>query len=145
MNDQLSLTESSRPSGVVVDETGEFDEHGDHGAVYAGGEYDLERTVDLLAERFDRIADDVPESVSEWTLDGHRYRERVSVKWRRELENGDVETVYVFPRGPWLHEWSIGYDTDYADGGSRYGGAGYGFYSPEHALEAAVSFMRGSL
>ena len=53
MSEQPSLVESSRPDGRVVDETRALAEHHDYGAVYTDGEYDLEETLDVLADRFD--------------------------------------------------------------------------------------------
>ncbi|WP_128906226.1 hypothetical protein [Halorubrum amylolyticum] len=67
MSNQPSLVEASRPDGLVVDETGEFAEHHDHGAVYSDGEYDLEGTVDVLEERF---SDSATSLISPWSDHG---------------------------------------------------------------------------
>lgn len=148
MNKQPSLIEASRPDGRVVDETGDLDEYGDHGAVYVDGEYDLEETVDLLSERFDDVRDDLPDQVGEWSRDGFRYHRRVSAAWSRVTEDGDEEIVSLFPRGPWLHEWSLNIERHRSDsevsGASMSGFIGSGYDTPAAALRELVSHMEGS-
>lgn len=149
MSDQRSLVEASRPSGVVVDETGDLAEHHDHGAVYRDGEYSLDGTVEVLECRFNDVRDDLPNQVGEWTRDGHRYREEVSASWHVERDNGDEERLTLFPRGPWLHAWTLGITRWRAEStvsgwdmsGSVMDGSGY--ETPAAALEDAVEYMEG--
>lgn len=146
---QPSLTEASRPDGRVVDETGDLAEHHDHGAVYVDGEYSLGATIDLLADRFGPICPDLPESVGEWERDGYHYRKEVSASWRREWENGDEARLSLFPRGPHLHDWTLGITRWRADStvsgwdmsGFVMDGAGYD--TPADALGDAKEYMRG--
>lgn len=60
----------------------------------------------MLADRFDAIRLDLPELFSEWVRNGHHYHERAS--WHREWENGDEARPSLFPRGPYLYDWTLG-------------------------------------
>lgn len=150
MSDQRSLVEASRPDGLVVDETGELAEHHDHGAVYLDGEYDLDETIEVLEARFSDVRDDLPESVGDWSRDGYRRVEEVSASWRREWENGDEAKLSVFPRGPWLHEWTLGivwWRAESTVSGWDMSGTvmdGSGYDTPRAALEDAIAYMRGA-
>ncbi|WP_418283895.1 hypothetical protein [Halorubrum sp. DTA46] len=147
---QPSLTEASRPDGRVVDETGDLAEHHDHGAVYVDGEYSLNATIDVLADRFDPVRADLPELVGGWERDGHRRREEASASWRREWENGDEARLSLFPRGPHLHDWTLGITRWRADStvsgwdmsGFVMDGAGYD--TPASALDDAIAYMEGA-
>jgi len=146
MSDQPSLLEASRPAGRVIDETGELSEY-DQAAVYIDGEYHLEETLNVLAERFDEVRDDLPESVGEWSRDGYRRVEDVSASWRVVRENGDEERLSLFPRGPWLHAWTLGIVRWRAEStvsgfdmsGNVMDGSGYD--TPAAALSDAVAYM----
>jgi len=150
MSEQPSLVESSRPDGRVVDETRALAEHHDYGAVYTDGEYDLEETLDVLADRFDDVRDDLPESVDEWERNGHRRVEEVSATWRRIRENGDEEQLELFPRGPHLHDWTLGITRWRAESDvsgwdmSGWVMDGSGYDTPAAALSDAVAYMEGS-
>ncbi|OYR45279.1 hypothetical protein [Halorubrum sp. Hd13] len=150
MSNQPSLVEASRPGGLVIDETGDLAEHHDHGAAYRDGEYSLDDTVDVLEERFNDVRDDLPDQVGEWTRDGHRRREEVSASWQIVHENGDEERLSLFPRGPWLHAWTLGitrWRTESSVSGWDMSGSvmdGSGYETPAAALSDAVEYMEGS-
>jgi len=107
--------------------------------------------LNVLAERFDEVRDDLPESVGEWSRDGYRRVEDVSASWRVVRENGDEERLSLFPRGPWLHAWTLGIVQWRAEStvsgwdmsGSVMDGSGYD--TPDAALSDAVAYMEGSV
>ena len=144
MSSQSSLLKASRPPGRVVDDAGELSEHG-HAVVYVDGEYSLEETLSLLADRFDEVRDDLPESVGVWSRDGYHRHEDVSASWRRVLDNGDEERLSIFPRGPHLYEWSIKlsqwFDSSQISGVDSRGIVG-SYETPSEALSAAVDYMQ---
>jgi len=150
------LEESDDEPDEFVDEHGEHDEY-DRGGVYdrPGGELLLEPTKELLAERFQFVASDLPDQVGPF--------ERVDVSDRREGIAARYETheefetvVRIFPRGPNLHAWTVTI-TEYVatprnappseqwrGSGQRHLDGATDLYDPSDAVDAALEFMEGS-
>jgi len=143
-------------SDHFVDEHGEHDEF-DTGGVYdrPGGEFLLEPTKELLAERFALFRSDLPEQVGPF--------ERVDVPERNEGIEARYETreefetvVRIFPRGPSLHAWTVAIteyvatprdappEDQWRGSGSKILEGASDLYDPSDAIEAAVEFMERS-
>jgi hypothetical protein len=142
---QLTMTGETH-----LDEHGEHDEWGRGGVYDAAGRFDLDATRDLLAERFEPVAADLPDGA------GPFERQHTGDPLNAYYEtNEEYETVVrIFPRGPHLHEWTVAV-TEYgppvlddppAETGYR-SSAHYTVVSdldqPETAAEMGAEWMRG--
>jgi hypothetical protein len=144
--------------------TGEqrIDEHGtrdrwDRGGVYdAAGELDLHATEDELADRFADTDERLPDEVGDYERKPSQNDHSAVYYWsgEGEDEHGVRVTerfVRVYPRGPYLHEWTVDVEErnpDHATGAAS--GWAYrthphaqGLDDPTAAAAVALAFMRG--
>ncbi|EMA09499.1 hypothetical protein [Haloarcula marismortui] len=141
--------------------TGErrIDEHGaadrwDRGGVYdKAGEFDLEGTKSELADRFRSVSRQLPEQVGEYTRDPDP-REPYTAVYRWSGGKQDVHgwciaerAVRVFPRGPYLNQWTVGIDETFATGGTRsfLHSHAMGLDRPSAAAATAIAVMQGKV
>ena len=142
-----------------VDEHGELDRWNRGGVYNAAGEFDRDATVTLLEERFGDVREDIPTDVNNFSrcVPRHVRKDEAEVWWVRngfprteEMGRFSVKTrtVHLFPRGPYLHDWSVG--VQQLDHGGRRGGEesgtcsflhASGLETPREALESAVEYM----
>ena len=148
--------EGDYETGDFVDEQGEHDEW-NRGGVYdrPGGEFLFEPTKELLAERFQFVTSDLPDQVGPF--------ERVDISDRREGIAARYETheefetvVRIFPRGPYLHSWTVVIleyvatprdappEDQWRGSGSKHLEGASDLYDPSDAVDAALEFMEGS-
>jgi hypothetical protein len=147
---QITMTGETR-----VDEHGRHDKW-DRGGVYTtAGEFDLEATEELLAERFEAVVDELPESVGPFErVDARdsRYADR-QIRARYETVEEYETAVCVYPRGPYLRAWTVAIeeygppvmDDPPADTGYRSMANSIlvsGLDDPSAAVETAVGWMQ---
>lgn len=154
------MSESQTQATLAVANEGKIDEYGEQlpyatgGAVLdETGSINLEATQKELASRFAGVDQRLPDEVGE-------YR-RIDTPAPLETDAGPMGAAYIsetpsdgpsgkrrsklrieiFPRGPWLHAWTVSLNTTYEEGGKK-------FISHPHArsknnLGAAVSTALG--
>jgi hypothetical protein len=150
------VQEERDDSEHVVDEHGSTDEW-DRGGVYGflGGELLLGPTKDLLAERFEPVARELPDQVGRF--------ERVDVSDRYDGISARYETsekfktvVRIFPRGPYLRAWTVSIlkykltprkaprSEQWRGSSSRTLEGAVELDEPRDAVDAALEYMEGS-
>lgn len=115
--DSPTQTQLGMGAGRFVDEYGKRDKW-DRGGVYIDGEYQLEATKDLLADRLAPVKARVPETAGDYEQIEPAFGPKIVFK--TDAIEDDVHgqsvtsrTVEIFPRGPHLHNWTVSIEDEH--------------------------------
>lgn len=145
----LASSSNSNEPSRRVDEHGRRDQW-DRGGVYIDGEFSLEATKELLADRFSPLEQQLPESVGEFVrVEAKReYVAQYTTESDDTAQAGTRTVLKIFPRGPNLNDWTVSLETQDTTGDNSLISTWLhpdtiSTDSPESAIATALAVMRG--